>query len=111
MSSPAVTFEDNSASWLQTQKTILSRALRRMGQDAVSLAKMTAPKKTGASRASGHVEGLGLEILAVFGDSDVKYAYKQETTQFSHYTTPNTGPHFLENGGDTAVKKGIKAYL
>lgn len=35
----------------------------------------------------------------------------QEKKQFSHYTTPGTGPNYLKNGGDAAVQKGIKTYL
>lgn len=103
--------EDSSAVWLQQEEVRVGRGLRLMAQDAVNIAKLTAPKKTGAMRDSGHVEGMGLQIKAVFGDSSVRYAAVQEKKQFSHYTTPGTGPHYLKSGGDAAVQKGIKTYL
>lgn len=111
MSRTSVKIQDNSATWLEQQEGLLSGALRRMAQDAINIATLSNPMKTGKLRQSGHVEGMGLEIKAVYGSNSVRYAAKQETTQFRHYTTPGTGPHFLKKGGDAAVKKGIGTYL
>ncbi len=106
-----VKIEDSSGAWLQQEEIRVGRGLRRMAQDAVNIAKLTAPMKVGNLRDSGHVEGMGLQVKAVFGDSSVRYAAVQEKKQFSHYTTPGTGPKYLKNGGDAAVQKGIKTYL
>lgn len=106
-----VKIKDSGAAWLQQEEVRVGRGLRRMAQDAVNIAKQTAPKKFGNLRESRHVEGMGLQVKAVFGDSSVRYAGVQETTQFSHYTTTGTGPNYLKKGGDAAVRKGIKTYL
>lgn len=110
---------DHSAAWLAKEKVINSKALRKMGMAVVALANAkgvpATPKKTGALRQSGHIEGMGDEISVVFGNSSVTYAAAQEAGQrdgvpFKHYTTPGTGPHFLKNAGNMITKKGIVTY-
>ncbi len=116
MSSFTVEVTDNSASWLQKQEITMQRGLRKMGMAVINLATLTTPRKDGPLRESGHIEGMGNTIDCVFGDNNVRYAKVQEDghrgrVYFTHYTTPGTGPNFLENAGNTIAKKGIEPYL
>lgn len=116
MSSFTVEITNNGDAWLQKQEITMQRGLRKMGMAVINLAKLTAPKKEGPLRESGHIEGMGNTIDCVFGDPNVRYAKVQEDghrggVYFKHYTTPGTGPHFLENAGNTIAKKGIEPYL
>lgn len=103
--------QDNSTAWLKQEETRVGRGLRQMGQDAINIARMTVPKKTGVLSETGHIEGMGLMIRAVFGDSSAPYGGIQERKQFQHYTTPGTGPHYLKKGGEAAANKGVGAFL
>ena len=42
-----------------------------------------------------------------FTEFDWNYAYKMETVKFSHYTTPGTGPWYMEKGVSSFVGEGI----
>lgn len=35
------------------------------------------------------------------------YAYKMEVVKYSEYTTPGTGPHYMEQGVETLISEGI----
>ena len=103
--------QDTSAKWLKQEEIRVERGLRLMAQDGVNLARMAVPKRTGALSETGHIEGMGLVIRAIYGDHSAPYGGIQERKQFQHYTTPGTGPHYLKKGCTDAVEKGIRAFL
>lgn len=118
MSASNVQFIDNSVAWLETQTNLLMGALEYMGVSGKNIALITTPmsENGGNLRNSGRVERKGKTVIISFGNSQVDYAGAQEAghrgdVYFKHYTTPGTGPHFLKNGMEAAIKKGIKAYL
>lgn len=112
MTSVSVSVQDNTQAFLEAQQRKIQSALEKMATDAMRSARMTVPRKTGDLSHSGHVEKAGtLGAKAIYGSDKVRYAAKQEVTQFKHYTTPGTGPRYLRKAGDAVQKKGIKAYL
>lgn len=55
------------------------------------------PKKTGVLRASGRAENDGrIHWIANNPDDGFDYAAQQYVTEYGHYTTPNTGPYWVE---------------
>lgn len=112
-----VEFIDNSSAWLKNERTRLYRGARKMGQAIINLADIKVPRKYGTLAKSAHIESnLQDTIYVVYGNSEVDYAMVQEQghrggVYFKHYTTPETGPHYLESSGDTVAKKGIAIYL
>ena len=98
-----------------------SIAISKMAEAILSTSRMKAPKKdnhlrsSASIRASGQfkrdiVYGQGLERYGK-GYNYAAYQEYKEKTAHSRYTTPGTGPHFLEQAGEAIVKKGIGAYL
>lgn len=107
------------AGWEEKLLQKPQRALRNMGQAIISTATVVTPKKEGPLRKSAHLTGMKNEINVVFGNVSTKYAMPQEQgwirrngkiIYFKHYTTPNTGPHYLRNSGVKIAKKGLKVY-
>lgn len=111
-----VILESNADEWLFVEQKRLETALERMAWAIIADARMTVPRKTGNLANTGRVNGSGTKREASFGGFGVKYAHAQEMgtngiVVFRHYTTPGTGPHYLEKAGDNRVKKGLKPYL
>lgn len=111
-----VEFKDHSTAWLKVQEMNLNNALNAMGDAIMKNAMITAPKLTGKMRYSSKVkkgsDAHSREII--FGGGDVPYAHYQEMGGYGkirRYTTPGTGPHYLENAGDRVAKQGIGVYL
>lgn len=98
----------------------LTSAVGAMANAILSTSRMKAPKKDNHLRSSATVRGSGLQRDIVYGQGLAAYgkgfnyaAYQEnkEKTARSHYTTPGTGPHFLEESGEAIVKKGIQVYI
>lgn len=116
-----VEFQDNSAAWLRQMEQKLGKGLDRMAQAIRANARMRAPRKTGNLALTGKVKAESNMRIISFGDDDVRYAATQEAgyrtglggqrIYYKHYTTPGTGPHYLEQAGNQAVKEGLKKYL
>ncbi len=108
----SIKIEDHSADWLRKEEIRLQKGLRNMGIAIVKTAQIKrTPRRDGDLRESGHIEGMGNKISVVFGNERVRYALIQEETQFQHYTTPGTGPHYLKTTGNETVKQGLKKFL
>lgn len=110
-----VTFKDYSTAWLKVQQMNLNNAMTAMADAVMKNAMVTAPKLTGALRYSSRVRTTADNSREViFGSATVPYAHYQETGGYGkikHYTTPGTGPHYLENAGNAVAKRGIGVYL
>lgn len=107
---------NNFSSWKRSRESEFSRAVTSMGKAIMNNAKMTVPRKSGKLAKSATVKTSGTSATVTFGSSSVRYAAVQEKGSrngivFRNYTTPGTGPHYLENAGDAVAKKGLKAYL
>lgn len=74
--------------------------LRLMTDEIVRISEPATPKRTGRLRKDILKQVLGLNGIISW---EKEYAAKQEETQFKHYTTAGTGPHYAEN----AVRSGI----
>lgn len=111
-----VQFIDNSSAWKARVSIDLYRKARNMGQAIINLASLKVPRKYGPLAKSAHIESNGKnEVYVIYGNSEVDYAKVQEDghrggVYFKHYTTPGTGPHYLESSGDAVAKKGIGMY-
>lgn len=108
--------EDNSEAWLTKTVDILMNGLNKMGNAILATARVTVPRKDGNLANSGRVKRREKEVIIRYGNQEVNYAKVQEDghrgdVYFKHYTTPGTGPHYLENAGKNKVKDGIKKYL
>ncbi len=106
-----VRVDDNSSVFLRVQEANLKNAQRAMADAILSRARMTAPKKTGAMRSAGNIVTNKDTVCVEFGDSNTGYAKIQELKRFKNYTTPNTGPHYLKNAGDSVAKEGLDNWL
>lgn len=116
----SVTLIDHSEAWLKQEEARLQTGLGRMAQAILGTARAKVPKKYNNLVNTGRVKGTGNERTVTFGGGSVRYALPQERgyqkrngkiVQFKHYTTPDTGAHYLEQSGDKIVKEGIKKYL
>lgn len=94
---------DNSAKLIEIVRRKQSIGLRRVANQIVKSSRPKTPRRTGDLRDDTLIQVLGLRARIQWGKS---YASLQEHTQFSHYTTPGTGPHFAENAVNEAVEKG-----
>lgn len=111
-----VTLTDNSAALLKSEEARLQVGLGRIAQAILGTARSKVPRKDGNLANTGRVSGTGNEREITFGGQGIKYAHAQEKgtngiVVFSHYTTPGTGAHYLEQSGEIVAKKGIKPYL
>lgn len=100
---------------LKERVVVAQRALPRMASSILTMAKMKAPLREGPLRASGRVKnGVGESEVSFGNNGQVPYAAYQErgstTGKPWNYTTPGTGPKFLANAVETAVRKGIEVY-
>lgn len=104
---------DNIDKWSQITEQNYKSAIRAMADSIRNLSTMVAPKKTGALRDSGRVDTVDEYTLAVrYGSREVPYARRMEYGNPAwNYTTPGTGPHYLQRSGDMVSKRGIKEYL
>jgi hypothetical protein len=73
--------------------------LRQMiGTEFLDVVTPYVPMKTGELRDSGRATNDGrLYWTAINPRDGYNYAYKQYTTQYRNYTTPGTGPYWVEN--------------
>lgn len=98
-----VTVKDNLPSFTKQMKSVFNDALRETAVDILVEAKMKAPLKHGLLR-SPHEPIKRLTNGYAVG-FDARYAAYQEAggdgnRVIRHYTTADTGKHFLENSGD-----------
>lgn len=89
----------------------LKNARRAMGDAVLSRSRITAPEDTHQMVRSATVKEQGDSVVVEYGASGTEYAGVQEGKQFRHYTKAGSGPHFLENAGDSVAKQGIKPFL
>ena len=69
-----------------------------IGEEYARIVTKYVPMKTGALRMSGRATNDGrLYWTAINPNNGYNYAYKQYTTQYNHYTTPDTGPYWVQN--------------
>lgn len=69
-----------------------------IGTEYLNVVTPYVPMKTGKLRESGRATNDGrLYWTAIDPITGENYAYKQYTTQYRHYTTPGTGPFWVEN--------------
>ena len=71
---------------------------QEIGTVLVDVVTPYVPMKTGQLRDSGRATTDGrLYWTAIDPKTGENYAYKQYTTQYNHYTTPGTGPYWVNN--------------
>lgn len=111
---------NNQAQWLAKQYGKLSKALQIMGKSILATARVRVPKgETKDLVDSGRVKVTENGVVISFGDENVKYAgyqergmrYKGEPYTVKHYSTPNTGKHYLKDAGEKVVKEGLDKWL
>ena len=96
-----VKITDNTGTVKSTIQQKSSIFLRLMAESIVKIAEPNTPKDTGRLRADVIKQTLGLKGKVVWSK---EYAARQESTQYSNYTTGGTGPHYAENAVSQAVK-------
>lgn len=114
-----VIFKDNSKAWLAVQEQNLSNAITAMADGVMKNAMIRVPKKKNTLKNSARVNKVNAYTREIiFGGKGVKYAMYQErgeradgTHKVRNYTTPNTGKHYLQDAGENAVRKGLKAFI
>ncbi len=99
------------AVYTRIQRENQKAALSAMGDATLSRSRITAPKRTKKMVSAATVERNQNSVEVVFGKSGTEYASVQELRQHKNYTTPNTGPHFLKNAGDSVKKQGIDHFM
>ena len=102
-----VSLHSNSSAWVALTKNNLASACGAMGNAILSQSRALAPYLTGQLRSDGRVEGSGTDRDVVFGDTRTPYARRRHFENNKH---PGT-LLYLQRGGDSVAKKGIKSYL
>lgn len=109
---------DNIDKWEELTIQNNKSAQRAMCDSILNLSRMITPmsanpKTMGNLRRSGEVVAKDENTMAVrYGSNIAPYARYQEFGKPTwHYTTPGTGPHFLQRSGDAVIKRGIEEYL
>lgn len=92
--------------YARVQAENIKNAVYAAGDQVLARSRITAPKDTKQMVNSATVKRNGTQAIIEYGNSDTGYAKIQEEKRFSHYTTPNTGPHFLEKAGESVEKQG-----
>lgn len=107
-----VTIEDNSGRFITASTQLLDTALERMSFDVKQIATIRVPFKDNGLQKSADNKRLGLLKHRVVFDKE--YAAYQENARrkdgsrkVRKYTTPGTGPHYLENAAAQVTKDGI----
>jgi hypothetical protein len=96
----SVTVTDYTPRVKETLQQKASIFLRMMSEEILAISTPKTPRDTGQLRGQVSRQVLGLTGKMTW---ERPYAMVQEATQFKHYTTSGTGPHYAEN----AVKEGI----
>lgn len=111
----AITITDNSGQWFGHQVSRMNKALSIMGNHILNDSRAIAPKKTGAMRKAARVQSGDAFVKVVY--PLVYSGYQERGHEYDgsrpvrHYTTPNTGAHYLEQTGKNVVSRGIKWFL
>lgn len=110
-----VKITDNSGQWFGHQISRMNKALNNMANTILTDSRAIAPKKTGAMRKNAKIEKHYMSISVVY---PLPYSgYQERGMEYDgsrvvrHYTTPGTGPHYLEQTGKNVVERGIKWFL
>lgn len=90
----SVDITDNTPQIKADMQAKLGLFLRAVLDDVDRTSTPATPQDTGDLRNLKRKQVLGMNATITW---DRAYAAIQETKQFSHYTTPGTGPHFAEN--------------
>lgn len=112
---------------MRQQELNIKSALKAMADATVQRAQMlynghAVPQKSGVLQSTGIAfmrdndwtsvaqfgAGLTYGRYQEFGPDGNKYTGKKKTW---NYTTPGTGPHYLQTAGESVAKEGIKSYL
>ena len=79
--------------------------------------QMVTPRKTGALRGTSRIESTDDAVAITYGGTSAGYAEVQERgidprtgAPFRHYTTPGTGPHYLETTFRTYVEQSTEFF-
>lgn len=116
----SVEIEDHTEAQLLKILLNAKSALRAMAEATLARAQLLAPMSdieghAGTLRANGRIEteeGGMIQRVVFGGTPDVPYARYQEFGSESwHFTTPGTGPHYLQKAGESVAKEGIDNYL
>jgi hypothetical protein len=96
----SVSYTDNTVFIQAQQRQTAAIGLRLLMSEIARFSEPKTPRRYGSLRRNKTIQVLGLTAALRW---NVKYAAKQESTKYRHYTTAGTGPHFAEN----AVRKGV----
>lgn len=115
-----VVIKDTSGEWLRGKQLLVDKALDTMSKSILAAARLRAPmsENGGDLRDTGRIEKNKNSVSVIYGGNGVAYGDYQErghrrngSYQVRHYTTPNTGAHFLKDAGERNAKKGISWLL
>lgn len=98
----SVKIVDNSRQVILDNTVKVNLWLRFMADEVVKASTPVTPKKAGNLRRDIVKSVVGLTASIRWGKS---YAQVQQFVQHQNYTTPGTGPHFVEAGVKGAVSK------
>jgi len=105
-------FTNNIDAWLAKTLEQLDLRAQRMTGDILRLGKQNVPYRDGVLYNSGEIikRGWG-KYDVVFGRKAAQeYALIQEKKQFQNYTVAGTGPHYLEDSGNTIGRQSISYF-
>ena len=108
-----VTVENKIYEFGERTTKVFDEALGRMAKDIVQVTKITIPFLGGDLMKAVKKEKLGiLEHRVVIDEEYASYQERGKRATGSHvvkkYTTPGTGPHFLEKAGDKITSQAIQ---
>lgn len=107
-----IRIRNNMASFVRHNTDMMEEMLGRMAQDIMQIAKINVPLRTGDLHQSGkqeHVKRLHWKVSFGTTSTTQQYALIQERGRgMSHYTTPGTGPKYLENAGNKIQARKIQ---
>lgn len=115
-----VKLTDNSGRWLLSKEAQANSAIDKMAKAILGAARMRAPMSEGGGnlRNSSRIEKSHSSVSVIYGGGKVPYAAYQErghrydgSRQVRHYTTPNTGAHYLLDAGKRETEKGVRWLL
>lgn len=109
-------FDDKTMEFINQNTELMDKALGRMAQDIVVIAKIRMPYKGGDLQRNTAPERMDELKHRVVVNSE--YGAVQEkgqrmsgpgapTKKFKNYTTPGTGPHFLRDAGNQVTKDAM----
>lgn len=110
-----VTLTDDSGAWFNHQQSRINKALDIMGSTILKDSQMVVPRENNHLVNSARIVKKPNSVAVVYAKPYAGYQERGErydgTHKVRHYTSPDTGKHYLKNTGDAVVERGIRWFL